>query len=77
MLRADLPVAVRVEWPVVVCERCDAKLALTRNKQPSLNEQMAWTFWQYTDAGRISGIKGPVDLNVYRGTFEEFEKLRR
>ena len=45
--------------------------------QPSLSEPMAWTFWQYTDDGRISGIKGPVDLNVYRGTFEEFEKLRR
>ena len=44
--------------------------------QPSLDEPMAWTFWQYTDAGRISGIKGPVDLNVYRGALEEFERLR-
>ena len=45
--------------------------------QPSLGRPMAWTFWQYTDAGRISGIKGPVDLNVYRGGFEEFEELQR
>ena len=44
--------------------------------EPSLGQPMAWTFWQYTDAGRISGIEGPVDLNVYRGSLEEFEKLR-
>jgi len=25
----------------------------------------AWTFWQYADRGRISGIEGPVDLNVF------------
>jgi len=43
--------------------------------EPSLSQPMAWTFWQYTDAGRISGIKGPVDLNVFRGSLEEFERF--
>ncbi|GAB2640081.1 hypothetical protein GCM10027169_05190 [Gordonia jinhuaensis] len=27
-----------------------------------------WTFWQYTDNGRLPGIKGGVDLNAYNGT---------
>ncbi len=25
-----------------------------------------WLFWQFTDRGRVDGIAGPVDLNVYR-----------
>lgn len=27
-----------------------------------------WEFWQHTDAGRLPGIAGPVDRNVYSGT---------
>jgi lysozyme len=30
-----------------------------------------WTFWQYTDAGRVPGITGPVDLDVFDGTLAE------
>lgn len=26
-----------------------------------------WTFWQYTSDGRVPGIAGPVDRNVYAG----------
>jgi GH25 family lysozyme M1 (1,4-beta-N-acetylmuramidase) len=31
-----------------------------------------WTFWQYSDSGSIPGIAGAVDLDVYRGTREQF-----
>ncbi len=34
-----------------------------------------WTFWQYTDDGLLDGYDGDqihIDLNVYRGTREEF-----
>lgn len=27
-----------------------------------------WDFWQYSDAGSVSGISGAVDLDVYNGT---------
>ena len=27
----------------------------------------AWKFWQHTDAGRLPGIKGDVDFNIYNG----------
>jgi len=26
-----------------------------------------WTFWQYTGTGKIPGIEGPVDINVFAG----------
>lgn len=31
-----------------------------------------WTFWQYADRGRVDGVAGLVDLDLYRGTREEF-----
>ena len=34
-----------------------------------------WSIWQHSDQGRIEGIKGPVDVNVFNGSYQEFEKL--
>ena len=34
-----------------------------------------WKFWQHTDAGRLPGIKGFVDLNVYNGSFYDLKQL--
>lgn len=25
-----------------------------------------WTFWQYTDQGRVNGAPGPIDVNIFR-----------
>lgn len=33
-----------------------------------------WDFWQYSDKGRIPGIKASVDLNWFNGTLREFEE---
>lgn len=30
-----------------------------------------WTFWQYSEKGRVNGINANVDLNVFNGTLEE------
>lgn len=32
-----------------------------------------WHFWQYTDSGQVDGIRGGVDVNVYRGTLDELK----
>lgn len=32
-----------------------------------------WAFWQYNHRGRVSGIRGDVDLNVFYGSREEWE----
>jgi GH25 family lysozyme M1 (1,4-beta-N-acetylmuramidase) len=34
-----------------------------------------WTFWQYSEKGRINGINANVDLNVFNGTLEELYKF--
>ncbi len=31
-----------------------------------------WLFWQYSSRGRVKGMTGRVDLNVFRGTHGEF-----
>jgi lysozyme len=37
----------------------------------------SWTFWQHSHRGRIKGIEGDVDLNVFGGTEVEFRELMR
>lgn len=39
---------------------------------PSQAACTGWTFWQYAANGRVRGIAGPVDLNVFCGTVEAF-----
>ena len=34
-----------------------------------------WTFWQHTDCGKVSGIKGFVDCNIFNGTFQDLMDL--
>jgi lysozyme len=34
-----------------------------------------WTFWQYTDKGRVNGINARVDLNLFNGTLEDLYRL--
>ena len=34
-----------------------------------------WKFWQHTDAGRLPGIKGEVDFNIYNGSFYDLRKM--
>ena len=35
----------------------------------------AWKFWQHTDAGKIPGIKGYVDFNIYNGSYYDLKKM--
>ncbi len=45
--------------------------------RPSLSDGRAWTFWQYTNRARLEGYEGEerfIDLNVFCGTREEFER---
>ncbi|HFC00157.1 MAG TPA: glycoside hydrolase family 25 protein [Phaeodactylibacter sp.] len=43
--------------------------------EPQLANDKKWMFWQYGNRGRIDGINGDVDFNVFHGTMEDFEKL--
>lgn len=33
-----------------------------------------WTFWQFNHHGAVKGIRGDVDLNVFNGSREEWER---
>jgi GH25 family lysozyme M1 (1,4-beta-N-acetylmuramidase) len=35
----------------------------------------SWTFWQYSEKGKINGINANVDLNVFNGTLEDLYKF--
>lgn len=34
-----------------------------------------WDFWQHTDCGRLPGINGYVDLNIYNGSYYELQQM--
>lgn len=39
-----------------------------------LDYQGEWKFWQHTDCGRLPGINGNVDCNVYNGSMYELKR---
>lgn len=43
--------------------------------QPKLAAGKDWHFWQYGNKGRLKGIKGDVDFNVFSGNIFELEEL--
>lgn len=36
---------------------------------------ITWSFWQHTDCGKLDGIRGTVDCNVFNGDDDAFESL--
>ncbi len=42
---------------------------------PHLPDGRPWLFWQYTPRGKVAGIQGFVDLNVFRGGSDALEEL--
>jgi len=41
----------------------------------NLKYEGKWKFWQHTDVGRLPGIKGNVDFNVYNGSMYDLRKM--
>jgi lysozyme len=44
-------------------------------RQPTLKDGRKWTFWQYANRGSIKGINGFIDLNVFDGNQQQFQRL--
>ncbi|HAM36674.1 MAG TPA: lysozyme [Elusimicrobia bacterium] len=42
--------------------------------KPRLSSGRVWSFWQYSHHARLDGIRGRVDMNVFNGSPEEFER---
>lgn len=45
--------------------------------EPDLKDNRVWTFWQFTNRGRLDGIGQFVDLNVFYGNEEDFIRFRQ
>ena len=44
----------------------------TEGSQPYLPRGwFKWTFWQYSEKGRVNGINASVDMNLFNGSLEE------
>lgn len=37
----------------------------------TLEYQGKWAFWQHTDAGKMDGINGYVDINIFNGDYQD------
>lgn len=48
-------------------------LWICRFRENPINAE--WTFWQYDHHGKVNGIKGDVDLNVFCGNREEWHRF--
>lgn len=44
-------------------------------RQPTLACGRDWSFWQYGSAGKLRGIQGAVDFNVFNGDMVQLEEL--
>jgi len=44
-------------------------------REPTLDFGDSWTFWQYGNRGRIKGIEGDVDFNVFNGSLLDLDNL--
>ncbi|MDE6125787.1 MAG: hypothetical protein K2G30_02425 [Muribaculaceae bacterium] len=53
-------------YPLWICSFTDPPLEGAR---------VTWTFWQYSHRGRLAGVEGTVDLNVFGGDTEAFKSL--
>ena len=44
-------------------------------RPPFLDHQKPWLFWQYGNRGKLSGVNGYIDFNVFNGTLADLEAL--
>lgn len=40
-----------------------------------VEHEKSWLFWQHSEKGRVKGIKGMVDYNVFKGTINQLNRL--
>lgn len=50
-------------------------IARYSTSKPILDYGNSWTFWQYGNKGKLNGIEGDVDFNVFNGTLSDLEEI--
>ena len=77
------PAPTTASWVVSATPPADYPLWLAQypnqyvpGMEPSLPRGwFKWTFWQYSEKGRINGINAGVELNLFNGALEELYKF--
>lgn len=54
---------------------CDYPYWIAHYYVEKLEYKGKWSFWQHTDLGKVGGINGPVDCNIFNGTLSDMMKL--
>ncbi len=63
------------KWLAGHFDRYPLWIARFSNEKPVLTMGADWLFWQYANDGRLSGVSGPVDFNVFKGSAGELDRL--
>lgn len=50
-------------------------IARYNTEAPDMPMNQAWSFWQYGDTGKIKGIDGNVDFNVFQGDLNALKSM--
>lgn len=50
-------------------------IARYSSRRPELAYKRSWHFWQYGNKGKIAGVNGYVDFNVFDGSLLELEQM--
>ena len=64
-------------WELYIEEKFDDYPLWIRDIWNQPRSSVDWTLWQYTNRGRLKGFSGEesyVDLNVFKGSIEEWEQ---
>ncbi|MCH5340975.1 MAG: glycoside hydrolase family 25 protein [Acetatifactor sp.] len=64
-------------WELYIVNQFDDYPLWIRDIWKRPDTSVDWIFWQYTNRGRLKGFSGEeayVDLNVFKGSFEEWER---
>ena len=61
----------------IIAHRFETHPLWVRNTflEPSSRSYPRWAFWQFADNARLDGVRGPIDLNVYCCSEEEFRAI--
>ena len=70
-LGSELPLAAPTASDLLRLEMRSATSAVARSRR-----RAPWRLWQYHNRGRVDGIRGPEDLNVFEGDAEAFAAWR-
>lgn len=51
-------------------------IARYHTQQPRLDNDIKWTIWQFTEEGKLDGIRGYVDLNILNNEVASIDDIR-